>query len=650
MKRALGGLFRRMVLAAAVLLLIVGGAFSILLISISEHRATAANARHTGEVFTTADDVHRLVVEMQAAQLQYTISRNDAFLSSWQAAHAGLAALTPRLEQLAVTPAERSQAQRIAQVAQSYADDYSAPALDAAQRGDSSASSMATLQEGDRRIGELRAELDTFRRNEQAMIIARDARADRHADREIIAVVAGMAGSLLIVVAIGWYQARLMIGPIRRAAVMANRLAGGDFTPRMPETGTAEIGQLERSFNVMATTLQRNHDELAQFVDTQTALRRIATLVARGVLPAAVMETVATELARLIGTESVRILRYESDGTGTIVAAWGCPDLDLPPGRQVPIEGDNIASMVLRTGCGARIDSYQHAAGPLAAHLREHGIRATVGAPIHVEGRLWGVVAAATTRDESPPPDTEARLTEYTDLIGTAIANTQARADLVESRARFVLATDQARRRIERNLHDGVQQRLISVGLEVRRAEASVPPELSQLREQLSAVVTGLTDTVDDVREISRGVHPAIVTESGLRPALRALARRSAVPVHLDVQLDSRLPEPVEVAAYYVVAEALTNAAKYANASLVAVSAAVDDGHLHLSVRDDGVGGAEPEHGSGLLGLTDRVEALGGTLMLDSPPGGGTCLEVRLPLDERAALDDHFDGGSRSIV
>jgi signal transduction histidine kinase len=415
---------------------------------------------------------------------------------------------------------------------------------------------------------------------------------------------------------------------------MADRLAGGDLGARLAEIGTGEFGQLERFFNVMAASLERGYRELTELVETQIALRRIATLVARGVPPAEVMAAVAAELGRLIDTDSMRIVRFEPDGSGTIVAAWGEVDLGLPVGTQIPLDGFNVAAMVLRTGRTARIDDFAVATGPYAAHLRERGIRAAVGAPIHVAGRLWGVVASGTTRDEPMPGNAEARLAEYTDLIGTAIANTQARADLVASRARFVLATDQARRRIERDLHDGVQQRLISLGLNVCQAQTDVPSEFPRLREQLSAVVAGLTETVDDVRELSRGVHPAILTEGGLRPALRALARRSGVAVQLGVRLDARLPEPVEVAAYYVVAEALTNTAKHARATVVSVLTEVRDDQLHLSIHDDGVGGAELGRGSGLIGLTDRVEALGGTLTLDSPPGRGTRLDVCLPLEE----------------
>ncbi|WP_432977993.1 GAF domain-containing protein [Dactylosporangium sp. CA-233914] len=376
----------------------------------------------------------------------------------------------------------------------------------------------------------------------------------------------------------------------------------------------------------------RRYAREQQLVKTQTALRSVATLVARGVPPSEVMAAVAEQVARLIGTDTARIYRFEADGTGTVAAAWGGPGLNLPVGTNLSLEGRIATGQVLRTGRSARVEDYEGAPGSLAAYVREHGVRSAVAAPIHVGGLLWGAATAVSTRCEPPPPDAEARLAEYTDLIGTAIANAQAHADLIASRARVVLAADEARRRIERDLHDGVQQRLISLGMAVRRAEADVPPEMAELRRQLSAVVAGLTGTVNDVRKISRGLHPAILTEGGLRPALKALARRSAVPVELDLHLQTRLPEPVEVAAYYVVTEALANAAKHARASLICVSAILSNDCLHLSVHDDGVGGADLDHGSGLIGLTDRVEALGGMMTVDSPTGQGTRLQATLPL------------------
>jgi signal transduction histidine kinase len=236
-------------------------------------------------------------------------------------------------------------------------------------------------------------------------------------------------------------------------------------------------------------------------------------------------------------------------------------------------------------------------------------------------------------RPEPLPAGTEARIADFAELVATAIANTQARAELAASRARIVRSADQARRRIERDLHDGIQQRLVSLGLDLRATQAAVPAELPELGTQLARVADGLGEAVEELRELSRGIHPAILSEGGLAPALRALARRAAVPVELDVHVQERLPAPVEVAAYYVIAEALTNAAKHAHAALVQVDVRAADGRLHLSVGDDGVGGADPARGSGLVGLSDRVQALGGTITVHSPAGVGTRLLVDLPVE-----------------
>jgi signal transduction histidine kinase len=231
------------------------------------------------------------------------------------------------------------------------------------------------------------------------------------------------------------------------------------------------------------------------------------------------------------------------------------------------------------------------------------------------------------------PPDAEERLEKFTALVATAIANADSRSELAASRRRIVAASDEARRQIERDLHDGTQQRLVSLGLAVRAAETGLPSGARDLRDQLSRISSDLDAAVADLQEIARGIHPVTLSRGGLGPALRALARRSTIPVHLSIATDARMPEPIEVAAYYVTSEALANVAKHAQASQVEVSVAVHDGRLLLSVRDDGIGGADPSRGSGLVGLTDRVQALGGTVRVSSPPTDGTCITAELPVE-----------------
>jgi len=382
------------------------------------------------------------------------------------------------------------------------------------------------------------------------------------------------------------------------------------------------------------TERRREQDKLGVLAQLQAALRRVATLVARGVDPSDVFSAVTTELARCLGVRYSALWCYQSDGTATLLAALNeDPGLTkMSVGDRISLEGDSISSMVLRTGRAARIDSFESAPGSAAARFRELGLRGAVGAPIVVGGGVWGAAVVGSSRPEPLPPDTEARVGDFADLVATAIANAQAHSELTASRARIVAAGDEARRRFERDLHDGAQQRLISLGLALRMAEAAVPPELHPLKKQMSDIVDGLVGVSEEVREISRGIHPAILSKGGLGPALNALGRRSAVPVKLDLGVDRRLPESAEVAAYYVAAEALTNVAKHAQACGVDVRVYADDANLHLYIHDDGIGGAEVGKGSGLTGLMDRVEALGGTMTISSHPRNGTALRVNIPL------------------
>jgi signal transduction histidine kinase len=330
------------------------------------------------------------------------------------------------------------------------------------------------------------------------------------------------------------------------------------------------------------------------------------------------------------------LMRYDANGTATVLAT---SDGYLGPvGRSWPVESDCSAiALVCRTGLPARADYTRPAPGPIAAAARAVGARSAVGVPVVVDGALWGVVAVGSRETEPLPADFEGRLAKFTELLATAVANAEGRAELDASRARIVATADATRRRIERDLHDGAQQQLVSLALALRAAQATVPEELEQHRSELDRVVNGLTAALDDLREIALGVHPAGLSEDGLTPALKRLVARSPLRVNLDCGADGRFPEPVEVTAYYVVSEALTNAAKYADAPVVDVAVAADGGALRVEVRDDGRGGADPARGSGLLGLRDRVEAIGGTMHLTSPPGAGTSLSVVLPLRDRAA-------------
>ena len=622
-----------MIIASGLLALIIGGAFAVLLVALAREREASELSRESQAVLVAANALERLVIDLETGERGFVITGQDRFLEPWEAARSALPEATRELERLTVVPVQHARAQRITEALTSYLDDYSVPLVEAARRNEAAASSVATTEEGKRRVDALRADFDRLLATERALATTRQQRAEAATRRAIVAAAGGLAGSILLILLFGGYLARAIVLPVRRASAMAGRLAGGDLAVRMPETGVAEIGALERSFNTMASSLETSREELRLLLDQQAALRRVATLVARGVSPTEVFDSVAAEVGRLLLADSARLLRYEPDGTTTVVAAHSEPDVAIPVGTRLTLEGENVAALVLRSGRPARMETLEGASGSSAALLRELGIRSAVGAPVVVEDRLWGVMIAAWTQQTAVSAEAEVRIAEFTELVATAIANADSRAELTASRARVVAAADEARRRIERDLHDGIQQRLVSLGLELRSAEATMPSGLDQVKAQLSRAAKGLSHLVEELQEVSRGIHPAILSKGGLGPALKTLARRSSVPVELEVGLTRRLPEPVEVAAYYVVSEALTNAAKHAQASVVQVSLEARDAVLRLSVCDDGVGGAEPGRGSGLIGLRDRVEALGGRMEVASAASSGTSLLVTIPLE-----------------
>ena len=436
------------------------------------------------------------------------------------------------------------------------------------------------------------------------------------------AVTAGIAG----VVSLDWYY----IPPIHSGLIPS------------PENATALVAYLVTGvlLGELAVTARRradvSEDARIELADEQAALRRVATLVAHETSPAEVFAAVAEEVGLLLTFDLSTLLRYEPDGAATVVAAWSRTDSGyLGPGDRLQLDGENVAASVLQTGRAARIDDFAACTGALAERMIGLGVRSAVGTPITVDDRLWGAMVGASFAPQPIPKGIEARLGQFTELAATAIANAETRSELMASRARIVATSDETRRHLERNLHDGVQQRLVSLVLDLRVAEKLAVEGPEGLVPQLSHVREGLVGSLDELREISHGIHPAILSEGGLRPALSALARRSAVPVELDVNGVERLPEQVEVGVYYVASEAVANVIKHAQASVVTVDLSQDDGVVRLRVEDDGVGGANPDHGSGLVGLFDRVHALGGRVDITSPVGSGTSIVAAVPTATR---------------
>jgi signal transduction histidine kinase len=454
----------------------------------------------------------------------------------------------------------------------------------------------------------------------------RPARMDRYADASGPVGAAAQAAGLRSAVAT----------PIIVEGRLWGLIAAGSILEQpMPADTEARLA----SFAELVATAIANAESrgaLTRLAEEQAALRRVATLVARGVPPVEIFSAVSDQVARQFRAQAA-VLRFEHDDPA-IVFVGVSKTLDLPVGTRWEFQPEMASAEVYRTGCSARVDAmdWSSASGPIAGAARRMGIVSSVASPIVVEGRLWGAMNVAST-DELLPFGTEGRLEKFTELLATAIANAESRSELAASRRRIVAASDEARRRIERDLHDGTQQRLVSLGLAAGAAQADAAAGRGDLRAELSRIAAGLADAVAELQEFSRGIHPAILSEGGLGRALRTLARRSAVLVDLDVTTNARYPEPIEIAAYYVASEALANAMKHAQASRVEISLTARHGSLLLSVRDDGVGGADPAHGSGLAGLADRVEALGGSIHVHSAAAAGTHITVNLPLEYELA-------------
>jgi signal transduction histidine kinase len=695
-------------------------------------------------------------------------------------------------------PVQLARVRRIVEAMNAYIAQYALPLVAAVRRNDPSVRSVGRTVTAKQRVDALREGLNSFREAERTRLSTRDADVDQAARRATAAAAVGIGGSILLILGFAGYLTRVIVRPLRRAAVMANRLAGGDLSARMSETDVAEIGELQRSFNVMAGSLETSRDDLASLLAEQGALRQFATLVARGAAPAEVFAVTATEVRRLLGTNATALGRYEPDGTATVLALEADADLGIGVGARISLEGESAMGAVFRTGRAARqegferstgeladiarkgrmgsavgapivvqgrlwgvvvvssrgdalpadteqrlgdfgelvataiantearaevdrlaeeqaalrrvatlvaegappsevfetvtrevgilsgadlarmerydsgdsvigvagwsrgdapelavgtrfslegasvaamvheasgpvrVESFAGAHGPIAQEAQRLGIRSSVGCPIVVEGRLWGVIAASSKEETPFPPDTESQIAEFTELVATAIANADGRAQLIASRARLLTAADDARRRVVRDLHDGAQQRLVHTIVTLKLARRATQSEGESADALVGEALEQAEQANAELRELAHGILPPVLARGGLRAGVDALVSRVRVPVDVTVAGERLSPE-IEATAYFVVAEALTNVVKHSQAGSAEVRAWIDDSMLHVDVRDDGVGGARAA-GTGLLGLNDRIAALGGRLRVDSPPGEGTRIAATLPL------------------
>jgi signal transduction histidine kinase len=381
---------------------------------------------------------------------------------------------------------------------------------------------------------------------------------------------------------------------------------------------------------------------LEELVREHAALRRVATLVAREPSPAEVFAAVTREAGELLGAQRTTLLRVERPEWAVVVAGWSSGAAPpVPAGHRAAIDGRGILGRMLRTARPVRIEDFDEVGGVVAALMRRLGIRSAAAGPIVLGGRLWGALSATWPAGASMPAGAEDRVAAFAELVSYAIANAETREELAASRARLVQAADEARRRIERDLHDGAQQRLVAASLELTLLDQRLEKDPEGARRVLASAREHLDCGLGELRDLARGIHPAVLTDRGLKAALDALVNRAPVPVDMNVAVPERLDAAIEAAAYFLVSEALTNVAKYARADTVSVELDSTGDSLVVTITDDGVGGADPERGSGLRGLVDRVEAVGGRLDVSSPAEAGTRLCARLPTNVLGSMNGH---------
>jgi signal transduction histidine kinase len=372
-------------------------------------------------------------------------------------------------------------------------------------------------------------------------------------------------------------------------------------------------------------------DQTGRLAEEQAALRRVATLVASSPDPEQIFAAVAEEAGRLLGARTAATVRFD-EHSGVIAGRWHDGEgAGVEVGTLVPYS-DPDSPVYRASHHGGRIDDYTDVPGEAARLTRLAGYRSAVVAPITAGGRLWGALFVFSASTGHFRPGAQQRLADFTNLVALALESAEAHDQLTASRARIVEASVDERRRLERNLHDGAQQRLVTLAVHLRIAQECLGEDPAAAEAMLAGVGEDLKLALEELRELARGLHPAVLSERGLEPALQSLANRAPFPVEIVGVPPLRLAEGVEAAVYYVVAESLTNAAKHADASEGCVQISATEEEVTVEIRDNGSGGASMARGSGLRGLADRIEALGGQLELQSPSGGGTIVRATLPL------------------
>ena len=634
-----------MIIAGAVLVLLSAASFVALILALVSMRDSAQLARQSANELAQAADVERLLIDMETGLRGFALTRDESYLAPWNNGRREFPVKARALAREEDNPSQRARMRAITRDGLAYINYYGVPQIQAIRRGSagieagSALGALAISEQGRIRVDSLRRQLDQFSAFERATLDTRQRASDSDFRRAVVFASTSAALSLLLIALFTTYLARLVVRPVTRAAAMAGRVARGDLGTRVPETGVAEVGELERSFNSMAASVEASRLTQERLYNQQSALRRVAGLVAEEEAPLEIFMAVTREVGELLPADVAFFGRYEPDGQISALAIWERKGRTDGLAELLSGEEYGFFQRVRLSGKVARREGYDGMPAALAKELRSRSLRFGIACPIIVGGRVWGLLNAAATGDTSLSPDADSWLTDFAELAGTAIANARARSELSESRARVVDASDETRRRIERDLHDGAQQYLVQTIMELKSARRALAVGSDDVTSLLGQALENTERANAELRELARGIHPAVLTEGGLAPALATLARRSSIPVTLDLRIADRFPTPIEATVYYVVSEALTNAAKHSHASRVQVALEASDAAVRLTVRDDGVGGANPRGGTGLVGLNDRVEAARGRLTVESPAGEGTRLVVELPIDVASPSD-----------
>ncbi|WP_329234293.1 CHASE3 domain-containing protein [Actinoallomurus sp. NBC_01490] len=560
--------------------------------------------RDSAAVLLAANRLERLMADLEQSQLRYLATGNTRSLRPWQAARTALPRQAAALQRLAAENGSEQdrRAREIVRAATAYLREHAEPLMTMARRDRHGARALVTHAEGRRRIETIRRKFDHFADVQQRLVRARE-RDAVPAVRRMTAAAAGVSGCLLL--------AFLASGLVRRRRGPGTRV-GLEWL---------DLGRLRR------TSGERE------------GLRRLAALAAGKASPEEIAAETARQMGRVLRAEHTMICRYEPDGTVRVTGHWsvpGAPPVMPPAEGHWPVEDDHVTAAVRRTGRPARLHGDRAAAGALGDWLAANEIRRFAGCPILTGERLWGMAAVLFRSPLRRTARAEQTMRQFAALVGVGLENAAHRAELAASRVRLIEAADAARRRIERHLHESTQQRLVAVGLELSAVERTVPAGMEELRGQVSTAARELREVIEGLQDVARQLHPAFLLRRGLEPSLRALARRTPLPV--DLEAHGRQPPSWNSAmtVYYVVAEALTNAVLHAHASVVRVRLELED-EVRLRIDDDGVGGAHPYPGSALAHLRDRAEALGGEFTIDSPVGGGTSVRVTIPADSPPA-------------